>query len=779
MLPNLFSASPLVWAGLVGTLAALPVLIHLINLMRHRKVEWAAMEFLLRSYRKHRNWIWLKQLFLLLSRIAALLLLLFILSQMGCEDSQMSRWLGTTTTHHYILLDDSYSMSDQSGEGTAFDRALLTVSKIVASFKDQENQKITLVRLSRINDLEGEIRDEVVDRNFDQRIQRFKERIDVSPFALSPALGLEKVSSWIQERKSERSVVYLLSDFRERDWAGTDNDLSANLVRVEEAGGRVEFIRCVKENRGNLTLVSLTPIGSVRTAGVPLMYQLAVKNNGQTTAEKVQVKLETVQFRPPEQDDTPASLESESDSLPTVFIDRIPPGQTVKQDFTVYFSEKGYQFVRAELPDDPIRYDNSRYATNEFFSTSNVLLIDSEATPSSRFVTLGLNPGNMTGLTSTIRDKAFLRDMSPGGLNEFDAVFLLDPGELDNGVVARLEEFVRAGGGVVLFLGPNTNPQVVNSRMFRGGEGMLPFPIGKQVNVPERVDQTPDVVPLEHPIFPPGLNNAFLQLVSINRFFEPESAAVQAQADKSVRVAATLRGNRDWPLILEKDFGDGKFMLVTTSAGPVWNNWARNPTFPPLLLLTHNRLAQGRFPAADVMVGQSVPLNFDIEQYGPNVELLIPVEKPDSRGSRTRLRESMELESNQYRLTLGLLNRETDHPGLIDVWLKSSSGRTEVQRLAVNVEPDEGELKLISRQNLASALDSAQVNIMEWDQFNPDPGAEASSDLGKVLLLILIGVLVLEQWLAYQCSFHPSSRHADSTRRRPADSFGAAGGNAG
>ena len=55
--------------GLLAAFAAAPVLIHLINMMRHRRVKWAAMEFLLQSYKKHRNWIWLKQLLLLAMRI--------------------------------------------------------------------------------------------------------------------------------------------------------------------------------------------------------------------------------------------------------------------------------------------------------------------------------------------------------------------------------------------------------------------------------------------------------------------------------------------------------------------------------------------------------------------------------------------------------------------------------------------------------------------------------------------------------------------------------------
>ena len=61
-----FVHSALTWGFL---LALVPLLIHLINMMRHRRVKWAAMEFLLASYKKHRKWIWLKQLLLLFAEL--------------------------------------------------------------------------------------------------------------------------------------------------------------------------------------------------------------------------------------------------------------------------------------------------------------------------------------------------------------------------------------------------------------------------------------------------------------------------------------------------------------------------------------------------------------------------------------------------------------------------------------------------------------------------------------------------------------------------------------
>lgn len=148
MFENIFTPSPQMWTGLIAAGVALPILIHLINMMRHKKIKWAAMEFLLKSHRKNRRWVWLKQLLLLLSRIALLLLALFMLAQVGCENDRVARLLGGKKTHHYVLLDDSFSMGQQDSKGQAFDRAVSMLSSVAARAKNRQNQVFTLIPYS-------------------------------------------------------------------------------------------------------------------------------------------------------------------------------------------------------------------------------------------------------------------------------------------------------------------------------------------------------------------------------------------------------------------------------------------------------------------------------------------------------------------------------------------------------------------------------------------------------------------------------------------------------
>ena len=756
MLPNLFSASPFVWAGLATSLVALPILIHLINLMRHRTVEWAAMEFLLKSYRKNRNWIWLKQLLLLLSRIAMLLLLLLIFSQMSCQDSRVSRLMNQKTTHHFILLDDSYSMSDQTGSGTVFDRALGTTSRIIATIKNRSNQKLTLLPLSRISE-ENALAGELVDQDIEERFELVKQSLRTTALAVSPLNGIQQLAKRLRAQKDSdvnQSIVYVLSDFRKKDWNDSIAVASA-LESIEEAGGKVQLISCSKTERNNLSLVELRPQGNVRVAGIPVMYELAVKNHGSTPAMKVQVRLNTTSFQPPDSDTVVGEVDAESDALPTIFIEKIDPGETVHRDFAVYFPLPGDQVVQAKLPDDPIEIDNVRYSATRFANAVKVLLLENEPRQASQFISLSLNPGNLTGLSTETRQLSYVRDTAVAKLREFDVIFSLDPTGIDPATVAKLEEFVGSGGGLAIFLGPNTNARAYNELLYRQGKGLLPYPLNSIFDLPETESSSPDVVPKNHPIFPGGLNNAFLQYVKIKNFFTP-LVTIEDSLKKTVNTIATVRGNNAWPLISEQTFGNGHVIMFSTSASTSWNNWAKNATFPPLTLLVQNYLAKGKYPEPNKSAGGQIERSYDVEKVNPNSKLVLPAPLNSTSAQRTLISKSMQLDSNQYFLKLGGKTGETEEPGIIDLWFDAATGQKIVERIAINVTTDEGELQMVARENLRTGRENKLADYFLWDQYSPEPEAESASDLAKLLLVILVVVIIAEHILAYQCSFHPS-----------------------
>ena len=63
-----------------AALAAVPIIIHLLSRLRYKRVQFAAMEFLLQSDELNRRRLIIEQLLLLLLRVLAVLLIMFLIA---------------------------------------------------------------------------------------------------------------------------------------------------------------------------------------------------------------------------------------------------------------------------------------------------------------------------------------------------------------------------------------------------------------------------------------------------------------------------------------------------------------------------------------------------------------------------------------------------------------------------------------------------------------------------------------------------------------------------
>src|SRR4029077_8986232 len=94
-----------------AALVSVPIIIHLINRMRFKRVRWAAMEFLLKAQKRMKRKLIIQQLLLLLLRCLMVFLLgLLVGRYFGFSPLQGRE---TRTTTHMIILDDSPSMGDR------------------------------------------------------------------------------------------------------------------------------------------------------------------------------------------------------------------------------------------------------------------------------------------------------------------------------------------------------------------------------------------------------------------------------------------------------------------------------------------------------------------------------------------------------------------------------------------------------------------------------------------------------------------------------------------
>src|SRR5947199_8065314 len=96
-------------------LAAVPIIIHILNRRRFKIVNWAAMEFLLRALRKNRRRLRFEQWLLLAVRCCVLLLLGIALARpVACNQQSLAGFAGQRSGLHVLIIDNSYSMAYES-----------------------------------------------------------------------------------------------------------------------------------------------------------------------------------------------------------------------------------------------------------------------------------------------------------------------------------------------------------------------------------------------------------------------------------------------------------------------------------------------------------------------------------------------------------------------------------------------------------------------------------------------------------------------------------------
>src|SRR3981081_4548194 len=93
--------------AVAGALVSVPIIIHLINRMRFKRIRWAAMEFLLKAQKRRRTQ--LEQLLLLFLRCLLIALFGFLVSRFV---SSAFANFGSKQHLHVVLLDDTLSMRE-------------------------------------------------------------------------------------------------------------------------------------------------------------------------------------------------------------------------------------------------------------------------------------------------------------------------------------------------------------------------------------------------------------------------------------------------------------------------------------------------------------------------------------------------------------------------------------------------------------------------------------------------------------------------------------------
>ncbi len=739
-----FDFPSVLWWGL--PVAAAPLLIHLINLLRHRTVDWSAMEFLLASQRKYRTRVLLKQLLLMAMRVAAIAGIAMALAQPRWR-SALAGFLGGEQTTHILLLDDSYSMSEETVEESCFDRSQEVALRLLDEFAAAgSGQSLAVGRFSRLAQSAADGFDFVpqpLTPEIAAEAQRLIESAQPSQSAAGPREAIAAAAEFATAGDGTKTAVWVLSDFRDRNWRAADE--TASLLRqIADAGGEIRFIDCsprpTATPRPNFSVESISLNGGVPAAGVVLPLEVTVRNHSSMPSGELQLDLR--------EDGVPR---------PGLRFDSIPAGAAASQRFDVRFPETGEHALQASLSTDVVIVDNTRSAVVSIAESREVLLVDGATVPGERggdafYLASALAPGGgaPTGLAIQIDSQ---RALTRESLDRYDTIWMLDVPSLDPPEVDALEAYVQAGGGVCFFVGPRTLIESTNTRLYRDGQGLFPVPLAGDVELLAEVtsrggDRVADVVVEDHPAVAvlSGRRNPLVASVRVDRLMAVDRSFEPAEGSGLRRLLSLRTGA---PLLLEQPFGEGLVAVALTTAAPEWNNWARgNPSWVVVMLELESHLAQGRRAAASATVGDPIEIVLQEGLDEPQVDFVVPpddsvIHLEAERGSEGRLAATL---------------RETGVAGLYAARWRQQDGVEQSRVIAVNVDPAEGELATVTQDQLDRVLAGVPYTIERAESMQEDRENLAGASLTTPLLYLLVILLLLEHVVSYSASYHPVSR---------------------
>ena len=618
--------NPLVFA--TGAIAAsAPIIIHLLNRRRFRIRDWAAMRFLLESLRKNRKRLRIEEIILLAIRTLIVLLLAVALARFTGFGQSLLNLGGEQSRTIVFVLDDSYSMGQVHADATLFDQAKQDLIEEIRKLGKTDRVAVILTSRPGAKAFFGP--QELT--NPESLIADLEGR-QLSDLRTDLAEPLAMAGNILADEENRKDLM-VFSDFRTADLAdkGHSQQLRRSLDQIREKDVGVSFRDYGLEPEKNLSVEWLTMTDRYVSVGDSADFEVAIRNNGPNTADNVKVVLKAIRLR--------GQGLQESD-LPVQQLEAaIPPGETVRKAISYQFREKGPMVLSASVVADDLAGDNAAYLAVDVVEAVRVLIVDGGnpgegAYGASSYLAYAMDPPDYdTGYKVTTR---YFAEMDSVDFADYDMVFLLDVADMpqrrdDAGEptwpkLRELEDFVRDGGGLVIFTGNRLSLSFYNGPFYAEGGGLLPYKIAspREATGSFRIDSESIRV---HPIWANtfGIGEAgkvWATLIRILQITPAElSAPRPAAGQNQPLVLASVKDKADTgkdplPFAAEQAFGKGRVLMFYTTANTAWNDWPKEEagSFPTTMLDLGPHMARTR--KADFTARLPAPVELELSGRG-------------------------------------------------------------------------------------------------------------------------------------------------------------------
>ena len=705
----------LIWGTLLGSI---PIIIHILNRRRFRRVEWAPMRYLRLTIQRNRRRIQIEHWLLLLLRIALPVLLFFFLARPVLNPTGLEKWLGAGgRSSQVVLIDDSLSMGYATGDSPTFRRARETAASLLSAVRPQD--RCTLVTTSSpkaplLHEVEGSRRDILSGAALGAPL--------TATHAAWPSV-LEGVDEVLRSCTYPTRQLTIITDLRKAGW---DPGVSAVARRWSDQGVRVRVVDVGGEEVANVALDSLTPMDRTILAGAETRWEAVVRNDTTRAMNGVKAVLRV--------DDRPTEV-----TLP-----EIAPRQVVRVPVSVRFPGSGPHDLSLQLPDDGLSGDNRRWASVPVKDSLLIRLVDGE--PSSEpfgsevdylAAPLSIGVGEAEAWhVEVAQDTNFLAPK----LDPADVLVLANVASPSAEQANELGRLVRGGMGLIIFTGAKVDAGLYNDFLYREDNRLLPYPLKSLVDgeihglIVEPVRPSPIEKLLE-------LKPTALERVPVRQIMTVD----EKDEGGAVRVLARWNDPSRSPAIVERIVGDGRVLLVTTTADRQGNDWPIEPSFVLAIREAVRGSARPTKMTNNVTAGEPMHRSVQSDQQVTNARLTPPAGEPKPLSAVPR-----DEKPGDKGPTVEIDVADTRQAGLYRIaWDEGPLG-SQQDLFAANPDARESALERIGPIDLQTLLKPLVIEVATAkgdgsNLFSPT-GREIWREFAWALLFLLIAESIFAMW---------------------------------
>ena len=661
--------NPLVLVGLVA--AVLPLLVHLFNFRRPRRLDYSSLALLQSLQRSTMQRMRIRNWLLLLLRTLALCAIIIVFARPTLTGISGAQFLGRSNVSMVLVLDASLSMMQRDTEGTRLDQAKTIAQSIVESANPGDELYVLgqdMTSLQSVDWLE-EVRPTFGTTEATAVIRRAAELL------VRDAAHPNQIVSFIGDLQ-----MSTLADSLETDLA---EGVRLMLVPVGNA-----------EPRANVGIADVHVTSQIVDPNSPVVVEATIVNHGISQIEDYAVSL---------------YLGDERVAQTSV---ALPPEVPVRAVLRAVPDMRGWIQGFVTIEEDGVAEDNRRDFTLNIPEFRDLLLIHGSLAQT-RHVELALSlRSQSSGLRTTILEQ---RGFAAAPLDQYSAIFLISPDVLTSGEVAKLDQYVSSGGGLLIFSGTDPDPLNTLFDAFDGGRVQS-----------QESEYSVESADFEHPLFE-GVFQASertqrLESVRVSRAVE------YVPGIGSEQTLISLTGGM--PLLQELRHDRGLVLFLAVAPELAWSDLPVRGLFVPLMYrAAHYLSASGSVQGEQLLVGHPETIRV------PAFQGAALLKAPDG---------TQRMPAQRQVFGANLIEVESESPGIVEIFV----GDVPVRLVSIGLDPKESRLMYATPDEARTVLTDVlgtPVEILEVQSQEELPTVMTQARLGIELWrhFLVLGLVLL------------------------------------